>query len=71
MVDYVEEPMKYQALKPSFFSVGGWLEESRGGCVCVDGVVAGGWVCVCVCWGGWGGGGGWVGGCRVVCWGWV
>ena len=23
-VDYVEEPMKYQALKPHFFSVGGW-----------------------------------------------
>ena len=23
-VDYVEEPIKYQALKPIFFSVGGW-----------------------------------------------
>ena len=23
-VDYVEEPMKYQALRPHFFSVGGW-----------------------------------------------
>ena len=23
-VDYVEEPMKYQALRPNFFSVGGW-----------------------------------------------
>ena len=23
-VDYVEEPMKYQALRPQFFSVGGW-----------------------------------------------
>ena len=23
-VDYVEEPMKYQELRPKFFSVGGW-----------------------------------------------
>ena len=23
-VDYVEEPMKYQALRPQFFSVGGY-----------------------------------------------
>ena len=23
-VDYVEEPMKYQALRPQFFSVNGW-----------------------------------------------
>ena len=23
-VDYVEEPMKYQALRPHFFSMGGW-----------------------------------------------
>ena len=23
-VDYVEEPMKCQALRPQFFSVGGW-----------------------------------------------
>ena len=23
-VDYVEEPMKYQALRPHFFPVGGW-----------------------------------------------
>ena len=23
-VDYVEEPMKYQALRPQFFSKGGW-----------------------------------------------
>ena len=30
-VDYVEEPMKYQALRPQFFSMGGW------------GVVGGGW----------------------------
>ena len=22
--DYVEEPMKYQALRPKFFSMGGW-----------------------------------------------
>ena len=33
---YVEEPMKYQALRPHFFSVGGW------------GVVVG-WVGVGVC----------------------
>ena len=29
-VNYVEEPMKYQALRPQFFSVGGWLESSWG-----------------------------------------
>ena len=23
-VDYVKEPMKYQALRPHFFSMGGW-----------------------------------------------
>ena len=23
-VDYVEEPMKYQALRPQFFSIAGW-----------------------------------------------
>ena len=23
-VDYVEEPMKYQPLRPQFFSMGGW-----------------------------------------------
>ena len=23
-VDYVEEPMKYQALRPKLFSMGGW-----------------------------------------------
>ena len=32
-VDYVEEPMKYRALRPHFFSMGGWLEGSRGGWV--------------------------------------
>ena len=54
-VDYVEEPMTYQALRPHFFSVGGWLEGSRGGWVGLvvrAGVVGGGkrWV------GAWGGG---------------
>ena len=33
-VDYVEEPMKYQALRPQFFSMGGW-----GGGLDGDGVV--------------------------------
>ena len=37
-VDYVEKPMKYPALRPHFFSMGGWLEGSRGGSV-------GGWWC--------------------------
>ena len=31
LVDYVEEPMKYQAFLPHFDSVGGWLEGSMGG----------------------------------------
>ena len=30
-VDYVEEPMKYQALRPQFFSVGGWGGGVGGG----------------------------------------
>ena len=34
--------MKYQALRPHVFSVGGWLEGSRGGWVVVGMVV--GWV---------------------------
>ena len=54
-VDYVEEPMKYQAFLHHFGSVGGWLEGSWGGWVVVVGWVSGGvgrWV---------GGGGGWVG----------
>ena len=34
-VDYVEEPMKYQALRPQFFSMGGWG---------VVGLVVVGWV---------------------------
>ena len=41
-VDYVEEPMKYQALRPHFFSMGGWW-----GVVCWWGmlwVVDEGWV---------------------------
>ena len=59
-VDYVEDPMKYQALRPHFFSMGGWLEGSGGGggwvgageVVCGGGWLVGGW-----CWhGGW-----WVG----------
>ena len=32
-VDYVEEPMKYQELRPHFFSVGGWCWEVGGGVV--------------------------------------
>ena len=37
-VDYVEEPMKYQALRPQFFSMGGLgvvvgVEVGRGGMV--------------------------------------
>ena len=45
-VDYVEEPMKYQALRPHFFSVGGWLEGSRGGWMGLGGLglLLGGWV---------------------------
>ena len=34
--------MKYQALRPHFFSMGGWLEGSRGGWVGGGGVEAGG-----------------------------
>ena len=30
-VDYVEEPMKYQALRPQFFSMGGWGGGGVGG----------------------------------------
>ena len=37
-VDYVEEPMKYQALSPHFFSVVGWGWGVGGG------VVVGRWV---------------------------
>ena len=65
-VDYVEKPMKYQALRPQFFSMGGWVGV---------GVVGGWW------WGGvgrdgggrvGGGGVGWVVlGCRVVEGWWV
>ena len=29
-VDYVEERMKYQALRPQFFSVGGWGDGGLG-----------------------------------------
>ena len=50
-VDYVEEPMKYQALRPKFFSMGGWG---------VVGQVVVGWVGVGK------GGGGRVGGGGVV-----
>ena len=34
-VDYVEEPMKYQAFIHYLVSVDGWLEGSWGGRVCV------------------------------------
>ena len=30
-VDYVEKPMKYQALRPQFFSMGGWVVVGWGG----------------------------------------
>ena len=63
-VDYVEEPMKYQALRPHFFSVVGswrvlrvsgwvgWWGGSMGGWVCWWAVV--GWVMGWVDWmGGW------------------
>ena len=56
--DYVEEPMKYQALRPHFLSVGGW------------GWWGGGWGCgggVGVCWDGVGWWWGWVGGCLDGC----
>ena len=52
-VDYVEEPMKYQALRPQFFSMGRWGVVARWGWW---------WVGVGWWWGGWGGGG--VGGGR-------
>ena len=42
-VDYVEQPMKYQALRPHFFCMGGWGWWGGDGGV---GVVVG---CV-VCW---------------------
>ena len=41
-VDYVEEPMKYQALRPHFFSMGGWWCAGMCG-VLVRDVVGGGW----------------------------
>ena len=79
-VDYVEEPMKYQALRPQFFSVGGlwlgwvgvgWVGMGRGGVVV-------GWVGMGRGGGEVGGGGvggdgvGWVVvGCRVVEGWWV
>ena len=57
-VDYVVEPMKYQVLRPHFFSMDGWLEgwwwgEWCGGLVCVWLGGVGG------CMGGGGVGGGW------------
>ena len=55
-VDYVEEPMKYQALRPKFFSMGGWR---------VVGQVVVGWVVVGK------GGGSRVGGGGVGVVGWV
>ena len=56
-VDYVEEPMKYQAFLPHFGSVGGWLEGSWGGWWW--GGLWGGWMVV-----GWVMG--WVGGLVVL-----
>ena len=111
-VHYVEEPMKYQAFLPHFFSVVGWWvvewgwwsgwwgEWCGGWCACEGWWCVGGWVGgVVVCWVWWGMGVGckwwwgewiwwwcaggewvsvgdvvedaWVGGCGVVCWGWV
>ena len=59
-VDYVEEPMKYQALRPHPFSVvGGWRVLGVGGVV-AGGV--GGYVCGVGGVGGWLGGFWWVGG---------
>ena len=43
-VDYVEEPMKYQALRPQFFSMGGWGVGGGGVGVCGGGVQSGGGV---------------------------
>ena len=54
-VDYVEEPMKYQALRPQFFSVGGW----GWGWVGVGWVGWVGWMVV-----GWGWWDGWWGGAE-------
>ena len=56
-VDYVEEPMKYQALRPQFFSMGGWGWWDQWWWVV--GWVAGWW------WGWVGVGGGRVGGGEV------
>ena len=57
--------MKYQAVRPHFFSmVGGWRVLGVGG----GGVVACGWVCGWW-WVGWMGGG--VGGVGGEGWGWV
>ena len=46
-VDYVEDPMKYQALRPHFFSVGGWCWVVGDGVVGY-GVVGGGMVYGCL-----------------------
>ena len=48
-VDYVEEPMKYQALRPKFFSMGGWGVVGQ----VVVGVGRGGWWWSGGWWGGW------------------
>ena len=67
-VDYVEEPMKYQAFLHHFGSVGGWLKGSWGGWVgggyvgCGGGRWVGGGYVGC------GGVGGWVGGGYVGWW---
>ena len=57
LLDYVEEPMKYQALRPQFFSVGGQGMVGLGVVVGRSGWwwgEVGGWM---VGWGGWVGGG--------------
>ena len=57
-VDYVEEPMKYQAFLPQFGSMGEWLDGSLGGWVGggVGGVLGGMLVDGWVVWLGWVGG---------------
>ena len=68
-VDYVEKPMKYQALRPHFFSIGMVWGGSMGNGV-GGGGVGGGWVggmvdCqVGYVWEGWGGQFGWGSGCQ-------
>ena len=53
-VDYVEEPMKYQALRPQFFSMGGWWWDGGGGVIGWEGGSGVGWVIGVVGMVGWG-----------------